>query len=92
MPKGQTRDTVEIFHSQHCGYGVVATQEFSKLLSSVQIRVSAYKYFKKIMLSIRCKDCNKELIGHPTKTVSCGCPIWQQSVVIKFQQLTYHVL
>jgi ribosomal protein S27E len=52
----------------------VATQEFSKLLSSVQIRVSAYKYFKKIMLSIRCKDCNKELIGHPTKTVSCGCP------------------
>ena len=24
-----------------CGYGVVATQEFSKLLSSVQIRVSA---------------------------------------------------
>jgi hypothetical protein len=29
---------------------------------------------KKIMLSIRCKDCNKELIGHPTKTVSCGCP------------------
>ena len=26
------------------------------------------------MLSIRCKDCNKELIGHPTKTVSCGCP------------------
>ena len=25
------------------------------------------------MLSIRCKDCNKELIGHPTKTVSCGC-------------------
>jgi ribosomal protein S27E len=52
----------------------VATQEFSKLLSSVQIRVSAYKYFKKIMLSIRCKDCNKELIGHPTKTISCGCP------------------
>ena len=29
---------------------------------------------KKIMLSIRCKDCNKELIGHSTKTVSCGCP------------------
>jgi hypothetical protein len=26
------------------------------------------------MLSIRCKDCNKELIGHPTKTISCGCP------------------
>jgi hypothetical protein len=24
-------------------------------------------------LRIRCKDCNKELIGHPTKTVSCGC-------------------
>jgi len=25
------------------------------------------------MLSIRCKDCNKELIGHPITTVSCGC-------------------
>jgi len=25
------------------------------------------------MLSIRCKDCNKELLGHPTKTVTCGC-------------------
>jgi hypothetical protein len=25
------------------------------------------------MLSIRCKDCNKELIGHPIKTVSCRC-------------------
>jgi hypothetical protein len=25
------------------------------------------------MISIRCKDCNKELMGHPTKTVSCGC-------------------
>jgi hypothetical protein len=25
------------------------------------------------MISIRCKDCNKELIGHPSKTVSCGC-------------------
>jgi hypothetical protein len=26
------------------------------------------------MISIRCKDCNKELIGHPSKTVCCGCP------------------
>ena len=26
------------------------------------------------MLSIRCKECNKELVGHPTKTVTCGCP------------------
>ena len=26
------------------------------------------------MISIRCKSCNKELIGHKTKTVSCGCP------------------
>ncbi len=25
------------------------------------------------MISIRCKDCNKELLGHPTKTVCCGC-------------------
>ncbi len=26
------------------------------------------------MISIRCKDCNKELAGHLTKTVTCGCP------------------
>ena len=26
------------------------------------------------MISIRCKDCNKELAGHPTKTITCGCP------------------
>jgi hypothetical protein len=26
------------------------------------------------MISIRCKDCNKEITGHPTKTVTCGCP------------------
>jgi len=26
------------------------------------------------MISIRCKDCNKELLGHPTKTITCGCP------------------
>ena len=26
------------------------------------------------MITIRCKDCNKELTGHPTKTISCGCP------------------
>jgi len=26
------------------------------------------------MISIRCKDCNKELTGHLTKTVTCGCP------------------
>ena len=26
------------------------------------------------MISIRCKDCNKELVGHPTKTITCGCP------------------
>ena len=26
------------------------------------------------MISIRCKDCNKEIVGHPTKTVTCGCP------------------
>ena len=25
------------------------------------------------MLSIRCKECNKELTGHPSKTVTCGC-------------------
>ena len=25
------------------------------------------------MISIRCKDCNREISGHPTKTVTCGC-------------------
>jgi hypothetical protein len=25
------------------------------------------------MLTIRCKDCNKELISHPTQTKCCGC-------------------
>ena len=24
-------------------------------------------------LRIRCRSCNRELEGHPTKTVSCGC-------------------
>lgn len=26
------------------------------------------------MISIRCKDCNRELSGHLSKTVTCGCP------------------
>jgi hypothetical protein len=26
------------------------------------------------MISIRCKDCNKELSGQQSKTVTCGCP------------------
>lgn len=26
------------------------------------------------MLVIRCKNCNTELVGHPTKARSCGCP------------------
>ena len=25
-------------------------------------------------IRIRCRSCGKELLGHPTKTVSCGCP------------------
>jgi hypothetical protein len=25
------------------------------------------------MLTIRCKDCNKELTSHPTQTKCCGC-------------------
>jgi hypothetical protein len=25
------------------------------------------------MLKIRCKNCNTELISHPTKTKCCGC-------------------
>lgn len=25
-------------------------------------------------LKIRCKECNRELEGHPSKTKTCGCP------------------
>jgi len=25
-------------------------------------------------LKIRCRSCNRELEGHPTKTITCGCP------------------
>lgn len=25
------------------------------------------------MLTIRCKECNKELASHPTQTKCCGC-------------------
>ena len=25
-------------------------------------------------LRIRCRSCGRELEGHPSKTVSCGCP------------------
>ena len=25
-------------------------------------------------LRIRCRSCGKEIDGHPTKTVTCGCP------------------
>ena len=25
-------------------------------------------------IKLRCRSCNRELEGHPTKTVSCGCP------------------
>ena len=25
-------------------------------------------------LKIRCRSCGKEIEGHPTKTVTCGCP------------------
>jgi len=24
-------------------------------------------------LRIRCKSCNREMEGHPTKTIACGC-------------------
>ena len=24
-------------------------------------------------LKIRCRSCNREIEGHPTKTISCGC-------------------
>ena len=26
------------------------------------------------MLEIRCKSCGKELISHPTRLKTCGCP------------------
>jgi len=25
-------------------------------------------------IRVRCKNCNRELEGHTTKTVTCGCP------------------
>ena len=25
-------------------------------------------------LRIRCRSCGKEIEGHPTKTITCGCP------------------
>jgi hypothetical protein len=25
------------------------------------------------MISIRCKSCNREIVGHHSKTVTCGC-------------------
>jgi hypothetical protein len=25
------------------------------------------------MITIRCKDCNTEIAGHPTRLKSCGC-------------------
>ncbi len=25
-------------------------------------------------VKVRCRSCGKELIGHPIKTVCCGCP------------------
>lgn len=25
-------------------------------------------------IKVRCKECNKEIEGHPVKTISCGCP------------------
>ena len=25
-------------------------------------------------IKVRCRSCGKELEGHPSKTISCGCP------------------
>jgi len=25
-------------------------------------------------IKVRCRSCSRELEGHPSKTVSCGCP------------------
>ena len=25
-------------------------------------------------IKVRCRSCGKEMEGHPSKTVSCGCP------------------
>ena len=24
-------------------------------------------------IKVRCRSCGKELVGHPSKTISCGC-------------------
>jgi hypothetical protein len=26
------------------------------------------------MITIRCKDCNREIVGHHSQTKTCGCP------------------
>jgi len=31
-------------------------------------------YKKMDNVKVRCRSCGKELIGHPIKTVCCGCP------------------
>ena len=41
------------------------------------------------MLSIRCKNCGKELEAHPVKTRSCGCP---NMTTIRGDQITAIVL
>jgi len=25
-------------------------------------------------IKVRCRSCGKELVGHPSKAISCGCP------------------
>ena len=30
-------------------------------------------HYKMDNIKIRCRSCNRELEGHPSKTVSCGC-------------------
>ena len=25
-------------------------------------------------IKVRCRSCGKEMIGHPSKAISCGCP------------------
>lgn len=37
------------------------------------------------MLKIRCKNCNKELVSHPTQTKCCGC---ENMTTIKNETIT----
>jgi hypothetical protein len=42
-------------------------------MSLVRIQSAALNLKLRIMIKIRCKNCNIELESHPTRTKCCGC-------------------